>query len=79
MNDQTSRRHEGPAHMLDIVVERGSAISIGRQIYLALRALRISVQHRRPAQSLLFHSDQGVQYSSDTFNSHCVTTILLRA
>ena len=34
---------------------------------LSTRALTIAVQHRRPAQPLLFHSDQGVQYSSGTF------------
>lgn len=34
---------------------------------LSTRALQLAVQHRRPAQSLLFHTDQGVQYSSDQF------------
>lgn len=34
---------------------------------LSTRALQLAVQHRRPAQPLLFHTDQGVQYSSDQF------------
>ena len=34
---------------------------------LSIRALEVAVQHRRPTQPLLFHSDQGVQYSSDAF------------
>ncbi len=34
---------------------------------LSSRALEVAVQHRRPAQPLLFHSDQGVQYSSGAF------------
>lgn len=34
---------------------------------LSTRALQLAVQHRRPDQSLLFHTDQGVQYSSDQF------------
>ena len=44
MNDRSSRRHEGPAHLLNIAVDRGSATSIGRQIYLALRAAIIAGQ-----------------------------------
>lgn len=34
---------------------------------LSTRALQLAVQHRRPEQPLLFHTDQGVQYSSDQF------------
>lgn len=34
---------------------------------LSTRALQLAVQHRRPDQSLLFHTDQGVQYSSEQF------------
>ncbi len=44
MSDRSSRRHEGPAHLLDINIERNSVISIGRQIYLALRAAIIAGQ-----------------------------------
>ncbi len=36
---------------------------------LSVRALEVAVQHRRPSTPVLFHSDQGVQYSSDTFRS----------
>ena len=49
---------------------------------LSARALHIAVQHRRPAQPLLFHSDQGVQYSSDTFQqslrNHNITASMSR-
>ena len=38
VSDASSRRHESPAHLLDIGIERNSDISIGRQIYLSLRA-----------------------------------------
>jgi putative transposase len=34
---------------------------------LSTRALQLAVQHRRPEQPLLFHTDQGVQYSSEQF------------
>jgi putative transposase len=40
------------------------------------------VQHRRPEQPLLFHTDQGVQYSSDQFQRllrmHGVTASISR-
>lgn len=49
---------------------------------LSTRALDIAVQHRRPAPALLFHSDQGVQYSSDAFrnalNQHHITASMSR-
>ena len=49
---------------------------------LSVRALEVAVQHRRPSQSVLFHSDQGVQYSSDTFkhvlNKHNITASMSR-
>ena len=49
---------------------------------LSVRALEVAVQHRRPNQSVLFHSDQGVQYSSDTFkhvlNKHNITASMSR-
>ena len=49
---------------------------------LNVRALRVAVQHRRPNQSVLFHTDQGVQYSSDTFRNalgkHSITVSMSR-
>ena len=49
---------------------------------LSTRALEMAVQHRRPAQPLLFHSDQGVQYSSDvyrnTLNKHNISASMSR-
>ena len=34
---------------------------------LSVRAINLAVQLRRPQQAVLFHTDQGVQYSSDAF------------
>lgn len=34
---------------------------------LSVRAINLAVQLRQPQQPVLFHSDQGVQYSSDEF------------
>jgi putative transposase len=49
---------------------------------LSVRALDVAVQHRRPTHSVLFHSDQGVQYSSDMFrsalNKHNITASMSR-
>ena len=49
---------------------------------LSVRALDVAMQHRRPSQSVLFHSDQGVQYSSDYFrdalNKHNITASMSR-
>jgi len=49
---------------------------------LSVRALEVAVQHRRPSQSVLFHSDQGVQYASDTFRNalskHNITASMSR-
>lgn len=49
---------------------------------LSVRALEVAVQHRRPIQPVLFHSDQGVQYSSDMFksvlNKHNITASMSR-
>lgn len=36
---------------------------------LSIRALEIAVAHRRPKGALLFHTDQGVQYASNAFQS----------
>ena len=49
---------------------------------LSVRALEVAVQHRRPSKTVLFHSDQGVQYSSDTFrhvlNKHNIIASMSR-
>lgn len=34
---------------------------------LTTRALRLAVHKRQPSEKVFFHSDQGVQYTSDTF------------
>lgn len=38
MTATISRRHEGAAHLVDIAIERSADVSLGRQLYLALRA-----------------------------------------
>ena len=57
------------AIVLDLYSRRvvGWAFSGQPNSELSSRALQLAVQHRRPAQPLLFHTDQGVQYSSDQF------------
>ena len=59
-----------------------SAYSSQPNSELSVHALEVAVQHRRPSRSVLFHSDQGVQYSSDTFrhvlNKHCITASMSR-
>ena len=55
--------------MLDLYSRRVVSWAFSNQpnSELSTRALEIAVQHRRPAPTLLFHSDQGVQYSSAAF------------
>jgi transposase InsO family protein len=36
---------------------------------LAIRALRMAIQHRRPPRGLLHHSDRGVQYASGEYRA----------
>jgi integrase-like protein len=40
---------------------------------LAVEALRMALTHRRPAGGLLHHSDRGVQYASDAYQSLLAT------
>jgi len=42
----------------------GYAISTGLETSLTLEALRMAIEHRRPAPGCIHHSDQGVQYAS---------------
>ncbi|PKO43545.1 MAG: transposase [Betaproteobacteria bacterium HGW-Betaproteobacteria-22] len=57
------------AIVLDLYSRRvvGWAFSGQPNSELSTRALQLAVQHRRPEQPLLFHTDQGVQYSSEQF------------
>ena len=72
------------AIVLDLYSRRvvGWAFSRDPNSELSTCALEIAVQHRRPAQPLLFHSDQGVQYSSGAFRSaldkHPITASMSR-
>jgi putative transposase len=49
---------------------------------LSIRAVNLAVQLRQPRQAVLFHSDQGVQYSSDAFRQalikHNITASMSR-
>jgi len=38
---------------------------------LTTRALRLAMNKRNPTENVLFHSDQGVQYTSESFQ-HCL-------
>ena len=40
---------------------------------LSVLAINLAVQLRQPQQPVLFHTDQGVQYSSDTFQQQALT------
>ena len=57
------------AIVLDLYSRRvvGWAFSSQPNSELSTRALDLAVQRRRPNQAVLFHTDQGVQYSSDRF------------
>ena len=72
------------AIVLDLYSRRvvGWAFSGQPNSELSSRALQLAVQHRRPAQPLLFHTDQGVQYSSDQFQrslrTHGITASMSR-
>lgn len=72
------------AIVLDLYSRRvvGWAFSGQPNSELSTRALQLTVQHRRPEQPLLFHTDQGVQYSSDQFQrslrTHGITASMSR-
>ena len=72
------------AIVLDLYLRRvvGWAFSSQPNSKLSIRALQVAVKHRRPTQPVLFHSDQGVQYSSDVFrgmlNKHNISASMSR-
>jgi putative transposase len=57
------------AVMLDLWSRRIVGWATGETLHarLATQALKMAVQHRRPAQGLLHHSDRGVQYASSEY------------
>lgn len=57
------------AVVMDLYARRivGWAFSKHADTDLALKALRRAYEHRRPAPGLMFHSDQGCQYTSTRF------------
>ena len=42
--ERSSRRHEGPAHLVHVALERQSTMPISRQLYLQLRQAIVSGQ-----------------------------------
>ena len=57
------------AVMLDLWSRRVVGWATGETLHasLAQRALTMAIQHRRPGQGLLHHSDRGVQYASGAY------------
>lgn len=59
------------AVVMDLCARRivGWAMSNSPDTDLVTRALRLALPHRHPAEGLLFHSDQGCQYTSEAFRT----------
>lgn len=57
------------AVVMDLCARRivGWAISDSPDTDLVTRALRLALAHRHPTEGLMFHSDQGCQYTSEAF------------
>lgn len=57
------------AVVMDLCARRivGWAMSASPDTTLVIRALRLALAHRHPTQELMFHSDQGCQYTSEAF------------
>ena len=66
------RTHEGwlyLATVIDVACRRvvGWAMAGHMRAELACDALRMAIDHRRPAPGLIFHSDRGAQYTATVF------------
>lgn len=59
------------AVVMDLCARRivGWATSAHADADLVIRALRLALPHRHPTQGLMFHSDQGCQYTSAAFRT----------
>ena len=57
----------------------GWAYSRTPDAQLAIRALRLAVESRKPAQGLLFHSDQGCQYTAKAFRGYLAKEQILQS
>ena len=70
--------------MLDLYSRRVVSWAFSNQpnSELSVRAINLAVQLRQPLQPILFHTDQGVQYSSDAFREaltkHNITASMSR-
>lgn len=60
------------AVVMDLFSRRvvGWAFSRTADVELSLRALRLAVSLRKPSSELVFHSDQGCQYTADRFMAY---------
>jgi len=67
------------AVLLDLWSRRVVGWATGATLHasLAQRALTMAVQHRRPSQGLLHHSDRGVQYASRDYRTQLEQTGLI--
>lgn len=57
----------------------GWAYSRTADAQLAIRALRVAVESRKPAQGLLFHSDQGCQYTAKVFRDYLASEQIIQS
>ena len=70
--------------MLDLYSRRVVSWAFSNQpnSELSVRAINLAVQLRQPKQSVLFHTDQGVQYASEAFKQalaqHNITASMSR-
>ena len=70
--------------MLDLYSRRVVSWAFSNQpnSELSVRAINLAVQLRQPQQAVLFHTNQGVQYSSDAFREaltmHNITASMSR-
>ncbi len=81
------RTHQGWLYLaivLDLYSRRVVSWAFSHQpnSELSVRAINLAVQLRKPQQPILFHTDQGVQYSSDAFQQalaqHKITASMSR-
>lgn len=57
----------------------GWAYSRTPDAQLSIRALRLAVESRKPAKGLLFHSDQGCQYTAKAFRDFLATEQIVQS
>src|SRR5512135_2515222 len=67
----TAEGRLSPAAVIDLCSRKvvGWATADHLRAELPLEALRMALAHRKPAGELLHHSDRGVQYASEVYQS----------